>query len=177
MTIGIGTQSAMKIRALEKSLARMEIEAEIVSIKADSGIPDQPFGYGQIATGARNRAKQVLEEKQTDLGIGIENGLIEVGPVESYFDVACIIILTKDGHEATSFGSAYWVPQFIIDEIKEKGTEFGHIIQRLVGGGEKDPMKYFSNDKLKREEILEQAISIALTQIVYAEKYINSVID
>ena len=88
----------------------MDIKADIISIKADSQIPDQLFDFEQIITGAHNRVKQVLKEKQVDLALGIENGLINLESVISYFGIACVFILNKNGLEVFSFSSAYFVP-------------------------------------------------------------------
>lgn len=172
MRVGIGTESVMKIRALEKALLKMDVKAEIVAMKANSQVAGQPFGYEEIIKGARNRAQQVLRESQVDWGVGVENGLISVASLTGqYFDVAAVIILTKQGQESVNFSTAYFVPGFIVREIRKKGVEFGHIIQRLAGGGEKDPMKYFSQGKIKREEMLAQAIEAALAKIIYPERY------
>jgi non-canonical (house-cleaning) NTP pyrophosphatase len=62
----------------------------------------------------------------------------------------------------------------MIDEIKEKNTELGHITQKLSGDLDKDGIKYFSAGKIKREELLTQAIEIALIKIFNKEKYQKS---
>ncbi|MEX0931852.1 MAG: inosine/xanthosine triphosphatase [Candidatus Paceibacterota bacterium] len=169
MRVAIGTTSELKIRSLENALYKLQIKAEIHSIKTDSGVSNQPFGYKETTQGAKNRAKHALESDSFDIGFGIENGLIEIEG--NFFDIACVCIKTKEGEESISYSSGYFTPQWIVEEIKEKHTDYGHITQRLSGDTDKDPIKYFSGGKVKREELLSQAIEIALIKILNKARY------
>lgn len=168
MKIAIGTTSELKIRALKNALAKFEIEAEVVPLKTESGVSDQPFGYEETTKGARNRATAAFEKEIPEMALGVESGLIEIEG--NYFDIACVCIKTGND-ESISYSAGYFTPQWIIEEIKETNTEYGHITQRLSGDSEKDPMKYFSNNKIKREEVLSQAIEIALIKIFNKIRY------
>jgi len=77
------------------------------------------------------------------------NTVPEVEIEGNYFDIACVYIKTKDT-DSVAYSAGYFTPKWIIDEIKEKNTEYGHITQRLSGDSEKDPIKYFSDSKIKR---------------------------
>lgn len=171
MRIAIGTTSELKIRALKMALDKIKIEAEILSVKANSGVSDEPFGYEETIKGAKNRAKQSLEEKKPDLAVGIENGLIKIE--ENYFDIACIYIVSKEGEESLSFSSGYFVPDWAIKEIKEKNTELGEITKKNLGDSDKDPVKFFSNGTIRRDEWLSQSVLFALMKIFNKEKYIK----
>jgi inosine/xanthosine triphosphatase len=170
MKIAIGTTSELKIRALKAALEKLGIEVEIAPVKTESGVSNQPFGYKESTKGARNRASSALEKENADMALGVESGLIEIEG--NYFDIACVYIKTKEGEESVSYSSGYFTPKWIVEEIKEKNTEYGHITQRLSGDVEKDPLKYFSEGKMKREELLSQAIEIALVKIFNKGKYI-----
>jgi len=169
MKIAIGTTSELKIRSLKEALRRFDVEAEVVSLKTDSKVSSQPFGYDETILGAKNRVKQCQEETNPDIAIAIESGLIEIDG--RYFDIACVYTLSKEGNESMSFSSGFFTPQWIIDEIKEKNTEYGLITQRISGDPDKDPQKYFSGGIIKRDEMISQAIILALTKIFNKEKY------
>lgn len=169
MKIGIATTSELKIRALKNALEKFKLESEIVSIKSESGVSSQPFGYEETARGAKNRVTSILEKGNMDMAVAVESGLIEIEG--SYFDVACVYIKTKEGDESFAYSSGYFVPEWMIQEIKEKKTELGFITQRLSGDSDKDPLKYFSNGQTKREELLSQAIEIAFIKIFNEGKY------
>lgn len=166
MKIAIGTTSELKIRACEKALRKFGIDGELISIKTESGVNDQPYGFGEISTGAKNRAKEALKNVESaEIGVGIENGLIYIEETDQWFDMPCICILYKDGGESVSFGAGYDIPLEMIDKIKNENIELGKIIQELDPSAEKDPIGYFSGGKLKREEIVQQAIECALSKL------------
>lgn len=169
MKVAIGTTSELKVRALKSALDGVQVEAEVVPIKTDSGISKQPFGYEEMVKGAKNRAKEALEKADSDLAVGVENGLVEIEG--NFFDIACAYIISKNGEESMAFSSGISIPQWVIDEIKEKDTEVGEITKRLSGDDEKDGFKYFSNGAIKRDESLSQAILLALMKIFNGEKY------
>ncbi len=170
MKVIIGTTSELKVRALKNALAKLKIESEIVPLKTASGVSNQPFGYEEMTKGAKNRAEAAFVIRDAEISLGVENGLVEIEG--NYFDIACIYIKTKDDN-SISYSAGYYTPGWIIEEIKEKNTEYGQITQRLSGDSEKDPLKYFSEGVIKREELLSQAIEIALIKIFNKEKYLK----
>ncbi len=170
MKIAIGTTSELKVRALKDALEKIQVQADIDTAKTNSGVSDQPFGYEESTRGAKNRATELFEKEDPDIAIGIESGLVEIEG--NYFDVACVYVKSKDD-ESVAYSAGYFTPEWIIREIKEKNTEYGHIAQKLSGDSEKDPLKYFSDGKIKREELLSQAIQISLVKIFNKNKYLK----
>ena len=171
MKIAIGTTSELKVRSLKEALYRFDIETEVISLKTDSKVSNQPFGYDETILGAKNRVKQCQEEINPDIAIAVESGLVEIQG--NYFDIACVYAVSKSGVESMSFSAGSLTPQWIIDEIKEKNTEFGFITQRISGGEEKDPQKYFSNGVIKRNELISQAIVLALSKLLNENRYLK----
>lgn len=169
MKIAIGTTSELKIRALKNALVAIGVDAEVLFCKADSKIAAQPFGYDEMILGAKNRAMHCKKEFEPDISIAVENGLVSIG--DNYFDIACIYAVSKENEESISFSSGYFVPEWIIKEIKENNTEFGFITQKLAGDADKDPLKYFSGGIIKREDVLSQAIAVALVKLFNKNKY------
>lgn len=169
MKIVIGTTSELKIRSLKEALMRFNIETEVISLKTDSKVSNQPFGYDETILGAKNRVKQCQEEINPDIAIAVESGLVEIQG--NYFDIACVYARSKNGEESISFSSGFFTPQWIINEIKEKNTEYGFITQRISGDLDKDPQKYFSNGVVKRNELISQAIVLALIKLFNSDRY------
>lgn len=169
MKIVIGTKSELKIRALKNALEKFKFDTEVISIKTESGVSSQPFGYEETIKGAKNRVISVFEKENPDIAVAVENGLISIEG--GHFDIACVYIKTREGDESFAYSSGYFVPGWMIQEIKENKTELGFITQRLSGDSDKDPLKYFSSGKMKREELLSQAIEIALIKIIHKDKY------
>ena len=172
MKISIGTTSELKVRALEEATNKLAIKAEILPVKTDSGVSKQPFGYDEIIFGAKTRANRALTESNADIGVGVENGLVEIN--SDYFDVACVYVISKNNTESMAFSPAILMPRWIINEIKEKDTEVGEITKRLSGDSEKDGFKYFTNGVIKRTDALVLAIIFAFAKIFNKEKYENN---
>ncbi|MEI6843228.1 MAG: inosine/xanthosine triphosphatase [bacterium] len=171
MKIAIGTTSELKVRALKSAMGRLSIDAEVIQIKTDSKVSSQPFGYEEMIIGATNRATQCKNEINSDISIAVESGLVEIG--ENYFDIACVCAISKDGNKSFAYSAGYLVPEWMIKEIKEDGTELGFITQRLSGDSDKDPLKYFSGSIIKREELLSEAIILALIKLSNENRYIK----
>lgn len=169
MKIVAGTTSALKIRAIESALAGLGIAGQVEGFDVASGVSNQPFGFDQIMEGSKNRAVQAQALSDAEMAVGIEYGLVQIG--DEYFDIPCVTVITPEGLQSVSFGAGMYVPGWIIEKIKAEDSEFGPIIQEISGGGEKDPIKYFSGDKIKREDILAQAVAVALSQIINVDKY------
>ena len=163
--IAVDTTSELKLRAVKKTLARAEINAQVVGYKADSGVPEQPVGEEQIITGATNRAKNALkQDSKANYGIGIESGIIPKGL--RYFDIACCIILNRKYQVAgISFSATTEIPPNIIRLIEGgKYANLGVVAQMLGKVQEKDPILWLSDNRMKRNELLEDAVFLALTR-------------
>ena len=171
MKIAIGTTSELKVRALKTAMGRLGIEAEVIQLKTDSKVSPQPFGYDEIILGATNRSTQCKDELNPDISISVESGLVKTGG--NYFDIACVCAISIDGRKSFAYSSGYFVPEWMINEIKEEKTELGLITQKLSGDLDKDPLKYFSGGAIKREELLSQAIVLVLNKLFNEGKYIK----
>jgi inosine/xanthosine triphosphatase len=171
MKIAIATESELKVRALKEALGALNIDAEVIAGKTDSKVSKQPFGYEETCKGALNRVTQCKQTFNPDIAIAIESGLIEIE--ENYFDIACVYAISKENKKSITFSSGYFVPDWMIKEIKEKDTEIGEITKKLSGDTDKDPLKYFSGNSIKREDLLSQAVALALVKLFNESKYIQ----
>ncbi len=171
MKIAIATASELKIRALKNALSILKIDAEIVYSKTSSGVAEQPFGYEETSKGALNRVMQCKDIFDPDISVAVESGLIPIG--KSYFDIACVHTISKENQESIAYSSGYCVPEWMVQEVKANNTDIGIIAQRLSNSTDNDPLNYFSAGLIKREDLLSQAIVLALIPLINKEKYIQ----
>ena len=166
----VGTESALKIRAVTSVLETLGIKASIVPCKADSGAGIQPVGTRIMENGARGRVRHARElHPNANLYIGIENGLVHQN--DRWFDPTCVFALTSDRRESIAFGAFFPIPDWMAERTLEQKSELGEIIKELAGGGEKDPMLYLSEGSVPREQLLSQAIHCALAPIFFPHRY------
>jgi len=168
----VGTESALKLRAVKAAFEGLGHEVEVVPCKAESGIGIQPIGTEEMIQGASNRAEWARSgdiDQTARYCIGIENGLVQLNGL--WFDPTCVVIVQRGGRRGIAFGAHFPIPRWVVDRVLDEKTELGEVVKRLAGGGEKDPMKYFSEDKIAREHLLAQAIQCALVPLLYHDRY------
>jgi non-canonical (house-cleaning) NTP pyrophosphatase len=147
MIIAVGATSEIKTQAVEETLATLVPEAQILTL--NMGVEEQVFGFDQITQGAQKKAQQALELQKADMGVGVENGLVQI-EANGWFDFLCVIAVTSEQKESISFSNGFFIPDWVVNEIKEKQTKLSTIIDRLSAGKDQDPLVYFSNHMLTR---------------------------
>jgi len=164
MNIAVGTKSELKLRAVANAFARAGLIVNVRGYKVESDVPKQPFSTEDIMLGAKNRAERALvEDGSAHYGVGVESGIIREGG--AYFEIAgCILVDTSFAVVGKSFSAAVETPSKVVERIKEEDSEAGVVVGELTGNKEKDPPSYYTGGKMKREELLEDAIFIALTR-------------
>ena len=187
LIIAVGTKSALKVRAVESALKQLHERGitqfgdlpfspwELRTGETDSGIPPQPFGLQQLFAGALNRARAAREAHDAHIGIGIENGLIDVSlgdDRQCWFDPPAVAIVYPRWQVlGLSVGAALPIPSSMVREVREQNSELGVVVQQRAGGGEKDPHKFLSKGVLDRESIIAQAVLSAFTVVINADEY------
>ena len=168
--VAVGTESELKIRAVERTFRLLDLAVQILSCRAESRVGIQPVGMRNMENGARNRVKDAKRHHpNADLYIGIENGLVHQN--DRWFDPTCVFVLAREGWTSVAFGAFFPIPEWIVTKTLQEKTELGEVIKVLAGGGEKDPMKYLSEGTLPREELLSQAVHCALAPILFSHRY------
>ena len=117
--IRVGTENAAKLGAVRAAFAGFAAPGaslDLVPVGVASDVPEQPIGWEQIVSGARNRARAALASGPCGLAVGIEDGLARLAdgpadpdaPADGFFNVGCAWITdgTRDGHGFSS-GFAY----------------------------------------------------------------------
>lgn len=134
MKVLVGSQNPVKINSVREAFSKYFENVEVIGIKVDSKVPDQPVN-DQTFEGAKNRAlglKRINEEKNlgANFFVGIEGGIIEVFSKWFAFGGMCII----DEKGRTGFGASphFELPEDIAKELLN-GLELGDIGDRLTG--------------------------------------------
>lgn len=79
--VRVGTTNAPKLEAVRLALADFAPGVTVTGVAVESGVPEQPLGFDEIALGAQTRALRALRANasgECDLGVGIEDGLVEL---------------------------------------------------------------------------------------------------
>jgi len=168
MITAVSSTNAIRADSVEQLLKELPLEGEVLRLNA--GEEEQVFGFDKLVEGARTKAQQALELQKADLGIGVENGLVQIDG-SGWFDALCVVALTKEQKESVNFNVGFLVPDWVVNEIKEKNAKLSTIIERLSSGKESEPIRYFSNGMLAREDTLRNVLFGALSKILNHERY------
>ncbi|GEM_PF-5612770 len=168
MLIAIGVTSEINTSGVAETLKELAFNAEVLPL--NMGLEEQVFGFDQLTEGARTKARQALELQKANMGIGIENGLVQI-EANGWFDFLCVVALTEENKESIGFGVGFSIPDWVVNEIKEKKIKLSTIIDQLSGGKDQDPLLYFSNHTLTREDALKRTLIAALSKIINQDRY------
>jgi len=141
--VRVGTENRAKLGAVEAALRLFVgpgVEPRIVGVAASSGVAEQPVGWDEIVRGARNRARAALESGDCVLGVGIEDGLVDLGPTagsesgesnsEDVYNVGCAWV-TDGEREGHGFSSGFAYPPACREPAFRQGLPIGDLFDRL----------------------------------------------
>jgi inosine/xanthosine triphosphatase len=173
LIVAVGTTSDLKMRAVNGAFSTLQNQDRfrIQGVDAKSGVSNQPFGFKEIKEGATNRALNAIEMLGAPIGIGIESGLVEING--EWYDPPCVAVVFPNRQISVAYGACFPIPSWIVEEIKKRSSELGMVVQELANGGEKDPHNYFSEKSIKRDLVIQEAVTCALVPYIYQHRYTN----
>lgn len=164
ITIYLGTVSKQKTTYVENEANILLDSYVIVPVAVNSGVSDQPTGFEETKSGAKNRAFNAWDISQAsagDIAIGLEAGLEWNGSDAVLVCVACIYD-GKSYYSSTVSGLS--VPRTVSDQVRD-GAEFGTEIRKYLNEGPKEPYTFSVIKELVDREIsFKMAIHTALTK-------------
>jgi inosine/xanthosine triphosphatase len=133
--VRVGSSNEPKVSAVRSALTAYAPEVEVEGVSVASGVPDQPVGLDEIVRGARNRAVRAGGSGGCDLGVGIEDGLVEIpervaGGEMQYVNIGCAAI--TDGERVSiGFSSAFAYPAECSGRAVRGREPIGKLFDRL----------------------------------------------
>lgn len=157
----MSTTSAIKHRAVSRGMRRSGIRTVVSGIPTESGVSDQPNSIDETYNGAMNRhasLKARAEEGSYDYLATIESGNHIIHPDHNFFGCSVIVIEHKDGSTKVGVDLDLEIPKSMTDKVPSVYPDLGVLVQKEYGSTAKDPFPYFTNGKLDRVRILEDAV-------------------
>lgn len=125
-SVWVGTANEPKIEAVRAAIAPYTATARVEGIAVASGVSEQPVGLEEILRGARNRAQRAASAGGSgcDLGVGIEDGLLDLGalgvPGLEPVNIGCAAV-TDGSRTSVGFSSAFpYPPQCTLRAIRDR---------------------------------------------------------
>lgn len=195
--VRVGTENPAKLGAVRAALAAFAASPgtlAIVGVNVPSGVPDQPIGWAEISSGARARARAALASGPGSLGIGIEDGLVELpigtgtagesGAGTVVFNVGCAWV-TDGARDGTGFSSGFAYPAACREPAFEGRLPIGGLFDEVwrVHRNPSDPtaegpsgrrggnIGQLTQGRLDRSAYGTQAILCALVPFLHVDLY------
>ena len=183
--VRVGSTNPPKLAGVRAALTAYSRDVTIEGIEVESGVPDQPLGFGEIVAGARNRAEKAQRGGECDLGVGYEDGLVAIsGPSgsssESWFNIGCAAV--SDGVRISlglssgfSYPPACWQPA--VAQRRPVGELFDRFWKQHRGSSP-DPTQLsignvgkLTRGALTRAEYTRHAVVCALAPFLHPDLY------
>lgn len=144
--VRVGSTNPPKLEGVRAALRFYAPEACVEGVAVESGVPEQPLGFAEIAEGARRRAAAARESGSCELAVGYEDGLVRLhlgdgedagdrgegveGAGAGWMNVGCAAVC--DGRRVSlglSSGFAY-PPEAVAPAVAERAP-IGEVFDRL----------------------------------------------
>ena len=128
--VAVGSTNPVKVGATDRVVAD-HIDADVVGIAVDSGVPEQPRGRAETVTGAENRAARALEaEPDATYGVGIEGGVADLEYRPGLYLIMWAAV--SDGERVERGGGpTLRLPDDIAERVRDR-EELGPVLDDLL---------------------------------------------
>ncbi len=131
LKIVVGSQSEVKLNAVKNALRALNVDADVIGVKAKSGINEQPVA-NETVDGARNRVADARRlYPDADMYIAVENGIFP--KAGSWIDKAVILAVTRGGKESLEYSQGVEFPKQYVEEAHAQGFDkitVGQVMQK-----------------------------------------------
>ena len=172
MKIAVGSRNPVKVKAVKRAFSRAFGKCEVVAVLVSSGVSNMPMSFNESVKGAKNRAKEVLEELEADFGVGLEGGFEKTE--HGTFMSGCVAIVDRKGRWGIGGGTRILMPECVVKKV-EKGKELGDVMDEIRGlrntKQHDGAAGYFTKNLIPRTEGFENATIYALARFFREELY------
>ncbi|HEY4307294.1 MAG TPA: inosine/xanthosine triphosphatase [Gemmatimonadaceae bacterium] len=130
-SVAVGSTNPVKIAATRAVLTQRWPDVRVEGVAVASTVRDQPFGDDETIRGALARATAARAALGTELGVGIEGGVVEEAD-GSMRTCAWAAIVDAHGTQGIGGSLAMQLPDSVATMIRG-GVELGHAMDRLIG--------------------------------------------
>lgn len=162
----MSTTSPVKHRAVSRGLRKAGIRSRIDGTKVESGVNEQPMSIDETYAGAMTRHDNLKSlGEDADYFVTIESGQHQAHKDHSLFGCAVVIIEKAGEQRKVGIDLDVEFPQEMLDKVPSKYPDLGVLVQQEYGSKVKDPYPFFTNNKLTRTKVLENAVYNLVVQM------------
>lgn len=167
-TTFISSKSPIKQRAVSRGLRRAGIRTRIVIKPTQSDVAEQPLSIEETYEGAQNRHAALVREmagEKADYLVTVESGTHVAHPDHNAFSCT-VVVLEKVGTPCkVGLNLDLEFPKEMTDKVPSQYPDLGVLVQQEYGATLKDPIPYFTNGKISRMKVIEDAVFNVAVQL------------
>ncbi len=177
MIVAVGSSNPVKVQAVKNVLSILLPQAEVVMREVQSVVSAQPMGIDETIRGAIGRAKRALDQdKNAEMGVGIEAGLIPVPyTLSGWMDQQYAAIADRHGRVTIGGGPSFEYPEEVVRKVHSTQSEIGKVMEELTGiedlGRGQGAIGYFSKGAFDRVRLSEIAVLMAMIPRLNEDMY------
>jgi len=179
LRIAVGSKNAAKLEAVRIAFGEFFSECEVSGHEVSTGVSEQPIGFDEIVTGARNRAHLSYSVGNCDLGVGIEDGLVPLHPMPTGYINLGFCVIYDGRQEAFGHSSGFEYPPPCIEAATGFDREpIGMVFERVFEGRDRvvpragaGNIGRLTHGKLTRAEYGSHAVMCALVRLLHPDLY------
>ncbi|WP_173915811.1 DUF84 family protein [Halobacillus sp. Marseille-Q1614] len=165
MRIHVGSFNPTKVAAVKKEFPF----DDIVEVEVESKVAAQPFSDEETLEGAINRARECAMMKKSELGIGLEGGVMEIEGDLYLCNWGALVDKKENIYKAS--GARIPLPEEIQEGL-ETGRELGEVMDaytRKANVSHKEgAVGIFTNHQVQREEMFSHVVKLLKGQWEHA---------
>ena len=173
MMISIGSKNPAKIEAVKKVFNQPT--DSVIAIDVPSGVSEQPFSDDETISGAVNRAKAALMAGNSQIGIGLEGGVVET----SYGLMLCNwgALVVENMEPIIAGGARIKLPEEVANRLMN-GEELGPVMDQYTKKKnirkKEGAIGVFTDEQLSRSLMFEHIMKMLIGQYHYRQKQMNN---
>lgn len=167
-TTFVSSKSPIKLRAISRGMRRAGIRTRVVAKPTQSDVAEQPQSIEETYEGAQNRhatlGKETTGEKADYLAT-VESGSHAAHPDHNSSDCTVVIVERVGNKYKAGITLGLEYPKEMTDKVPSQYPNLGTLVQQEYGATLKDPIPHFTNGKISRMKVIEDAVFNVAVQL------------
>jgi len=174
MRVAVATSNMIKVYAVKEAFNHFYSNVRVMNVSS-SNLSPQPITLSGTVNGAVARARTALQKlNDSELGVGIEAGLMEIPDIKTYLNVQFAAIIDHDENISLGSSSGFQLPTEVTKMVLIERIEVDKAIEFLYGvkdiGEKRGIIDLMTKGVTTRKELIINALIMAIAPRI-SEKY------
>lgn len=167
MKIAIGSTNKAKVKAVQAVFET----ADVTAISVPSGVSAQPCTDDETLRGAINRAKAAIIKAESNIGIGLEGGVMELE--DGMYLCNWGAMIDRKGISVSAGGARIKLPEEVAEGVR-KGSELSEVMDSYTKlhdvRSNQGAIGIFTNGLVERRKMFIHVLELLAGQYDYLKK-------